>query len=59
MGVAVQMCHSLKLVKFDHKPILPEVVLSTGYDSILTVVDVVSRVTMFIPVQSKTAVTTA
>ena len=53
-------CHRrLKLVEFDHKVLPITVAGNVGYAAVLTVIDVVSRVTMFIPVTDMTAITTA
>ena len=59
VGTAVRTKRRLKLVEFDHKILEPAVVQATGCAAILTMVDTVSRVTMFIPVKSKDAVCTA
>lgn len=56
---AVTAARRLKLVEFDHKIIPPEVAEATGAAAILTIVDVVSRVTVFVPVPDMTAATTA
>ena len=59
VGVAVRTRRRLKLIEFDHKKLPLAMVAATGYAAILTVVDVVSRVTIFIPVTRLTAVATA
>ena len=59
VGVAVRTRCRLKLIEFDHKKLPPAMVAATGYAAIPTVVDVVSRVTIFIPVGRLTAVATA
>ena len=59
VGVAVRTRRRLKLIEFDHKKLPPAMAAATGYAAILTVVDVVSRVTIFIPVVRLTAVATA
>lgn len=59
VGTAVRCARRLKLVEFDHKILPDDVAASVGYPAILTVVGVVSRVTLFIPVKDLTAETTA
>jgi len=59
VGVAVRAKRRLKLVEFDHKTVPDEIAPALGIAAILTVVDVVSRVTMFIPVKDVGAETTA
>ena len=59
VGVAVRAARRLKLVEFDHKKLTAAAAAATGHAAVLTVVDVVSRVTMFIPVVSLTAEDTA
>ena len=56
---AVTAARRLKLVEFDHKLLPPEIVGAAGAAAVLTIVDVVSRVTVFVPVPDLTAVTTA
>ena len=59
VGSSVRAKRRLKLIEFDHKFLEPQVVDATGHAAVLTIVDTVSRVTMFIPVKSKDAVCTA
>ena len=59
IGVAVRTNHRLKLIESDHKKLPPMMVTAAGYVAILTVVDVVCMVTIFIPVGRLTAVATA
>ena len=59
VGNAMRCRRRLKLVEFDHKVLPKDVADATGYDAVLSVVDVVTRVTMFVPVTSVDAVTTA
>ena len=59
VGDAVRCRRRLKLVEFDHKILSKDVVTTTGYAAVLTVVDVVMRVTVFVPVTAVDAVTTA
>ena len=59
VGTAVRCARRLKMVEFDHKILDDDIKTRTGCPAVLTIVDVVSRVTMFIPVSSHTAVTTA
>ena len=47
-----------KLIEFDHKILNAEAAQATGCAAVLTVVDVMSQVTMFIPVVTKSAVHT-
>ena len=48
VGSAIRTKRRLKLVEFDHKKLEASVVAATGLAAILTVVDPVARVTMFI-----------
>ena len=59
VGNAMRCRRRRKLVEFDHKVLPKDVADATGYDAVLSVVDVVTRVTMFVPVTSVDAVTTA
>ena len=59
VGTAVRCKRRLKLIEFDHKILNAEAAHATGCAAVLTVVDVVSRVTMFIPVVTKSAEETA
>ena len=53
VGSAIRTKRRLKLVEFDHKKLEASVVAATGLAAILTVVDPVVRVTMFIPVATE------
>ena len=59
VGTAVTAARRLKLVEFDHKILPADLAATLGLAAVLTVVDVVSRVTMFVPVQSVDADDTA
>ena len=47
------------MIEFDHKILEPDVVAATGCAAILTIVDVVARVTMYVPVHTLNTVDTA
>ena len=49
----------LKMIEFDHKILEPSVVAATGCAAILTLVDVVARITMYVPVRTLNTVDTA
>ena len=59
VGIAVRAQRRLKLIEIDHKIVPVDIAKVIGCSAILTIVDVVSRVTVFVPVPSKGAVDTA
>ena len=52
VGDAVHAVHRFRLVEIDHKILDAEVAAATGCDAILTMVDDVSKLTLFVPVES-------
>jgi len=59
VGTAVRARRRLKMIEFDHKILEPSVVAATGCAAILTLVDVVARITMYVPVRTLNTVDTA
>ena len=59
VGTAIRVQRRLKMIEFDHKILEPDVVAATGCAAILTIVDVVARVTMYVPVHTLNTVDTA
>ena len=59
VDIAVRVKRRLKLIEIDHKIIPADLTAKIGIGAILTIVDVVSRCTMFVPVPNETAVSTA
>ena len=55
VGTAVRTRRRFKLIEVDHKILATDVAQRTKHAAVLTLVDVVSRLTMFIPVQTTSA----